>query len=102
MASTRKVSAAAAGAEPILHLAARAEDAMHDFREKRARRRGHIPTVVPYAGYGAPGWARVLCRVLLTKPTPGNDPRYKKIRGWRSFTSVPVSDIAVTIEIENV
>ena len=44
----------------------------------------------------------MLCRVLLTKPTPGNDPRYKKIRGWRSFTSVPVSDIAVTIEIENV
>ncbi len=75
---------------------------MHDFREKHARRRGHIPTVIPYAGYGAPGWARVLCRVLLTKPTPGNDPRYKKIRGWRSFTSVPVSDITVTIEIENV
>ena len=102
MARTRKTSAAVAGAEPILHLAARAEDAMHDFREKHARRRGHIPTVVPYAGYGAPGWARVLCRVLLTKPTAGTDPRYKKIRGWRSFTSVPVSDIAVTIEIGDV
>ncbi|MBC7590972.1 MAG: DUF2183 domain-containing protein, partial [Salinibacterium sp.] len=36
------------------------------------------------------------------KPTRGTDPRYKKIRGWRSFTSVPVNDIAVTIEIENV
>jgi len=99
MARTPKASATATGAEPILHLAARAEDAMHDFREKRARRRGHLPTVVPYAGYGAPGWARVLCRVLLTKPTAGNDPRYKKIRGWRSFTSVPGKNIAVTIGI---
>jgi len=40
--------------------------------------------------------------VLLTKPTPGTDPRYKKIRGWRSFTSVPVNDITVTIEIGDV
>ena len=102
MVRTRRASATAAGAEPILHLAARAEDAVHDFREKHARRRGHIPTVIPYAGYGAPGWTRVLCRVLLTKPTGGTDPRYKKIRGWRSFTSVPVTDIAVTIEIGNV
>ena len=99
MARTRKASATAPGAEPILHLAARAEDAIHDFREKHARRRGHIPTLVPYAGYGAPGWARVLCRVLLTKPTAGSYPRYKKIRGWRSFTSVPVTDISVTIGI---
>ncbi|MHC5795942.1 App1 family protein [Lacisediminihabitans sp. FW035] len=102
MARIPKTSAAVAGAEPILHLAARAEDAVHDFREKFARRRGHTPTVIPYAGYGAPGWARVLCRVLLTKPTAGKDPRYQKIRGWRSFTSVPVNEIAVTIEIGDV
>jgi phosphatidate phosphatase APP1 len=96
------VSAAASGAEPILHLAARAEDAMHDLRERIARRRGHTPTVIPYAGYGASGWVRVLCRVLLTKPSTGDDVRYKKIRGWRSFTSVPVNDIAVTIVIGQV
>ncbi|QNE47071.1 DUF2183 domain-containing protein [Glaciihabitans sp. INWT7] len=102
MARIPKTSATAAGAEPILHLAARAEDTVHELREKWARRRGHLPTIVPYAGYGAPGWARVLCRVLLTKPTAGTDPRYKKIRGWRSFTSVPVNDIVVTIGIGDV
>lgn len=99
MAKTPKVSAAAT--EPILHFAARAEDAAHEFREKHARRRGHIPTVIPYLGYGAPGWARVLCRVLLAKPSAGTDPRYKKIRGWRSFTSVPVNHTTVTISIGN-
>ena len=102
MARTPKASATATGAEPILHLAARAEDAIHDLRERFARRRGQIPTIVPYAGYGAPGWARVLCRVLLTRPSEGNDPRYKKIRGWRSFTSVPVHDTTVTVGIGKV
>lgn len=94
--------ATASGAEPILHLAARAEDRFHDFREKRARKRGHTPTVIPYTGYGAPGWVRVLCRVLLTKPDTEEGSGYGKIRGWRSFTSVPVNDIAVIIAIGDV
>lgn len=84
--------------EPIIpHLASRLEDSFHNFRERRARRRGHLPTVIPYAGYGSPGWIRVLGRVLLSKP--GSATRYKKIRGWRSFTSVPLNDVTVTIRV---
>ena len=75
---------------------------MHEFREKRARRRGLTPTVIPYTGYGAPGWVRVLCRVLLSKPDAPDKVRYKGIRGWRSFTSVPVNDVAVTIGVAGV
>ncbi|WP_213815163.1 App1 family protein [Glaciihabitans sp. dw_435] len=89
-----------AAAEPILHRAARIEDALHDFREKRARKRGLTATVIPYTGYGGKGWARVLCRVLLTKPGPpesSEQARYRNIRGWRSFTSVPVDDIPVLV-----
>lgn len=70
---------------------------MHEIRERRARKRGMTPTVIPYTGYGGDGWVRVLCRVLLTKPTAADTVRYKGIRGWRSFTSVPVNDVAVTI-----
>ena len=101
MAGTRNAADGAVGAEPILHLAARLEDWVHERRERRARRRGYTPTVIPYTCYGADGWIRVLCRVLLTRPSVGGDTavRYKKIRGWRSFTSVPVNDIAVTITI---
>lgn len=99
------------GEEPdvVVHRAARIEDAIHDLREKRARKRGYLPTVVPYTGYGAPTWVRVLGRVLLTKePRPGSraEKKFRKreesIRGWRSFTSVPVNSIAVTVEIEGV
>ena len=89
-------------AEPIMHFAARLDDGLHEFRERRARRRGLTSTVIPYTGYGAPGWIRVLCRVLLTKPAPSPTVRYRNIRGWRSFTSVPVNDVAVTITVNGI
>jgi phosphatidate phosphatase APP1 len=97
MAQSRKAVGGASGSAPIPHFASRVEDWFHDFREKQARRRGHTPTVIPYAGYGSPGWLRVLGRVLLSKP--GGAARYKKIRGWRSFTSVPINDVAVIITV---
>lgn len=100
MVRTRKAVTPASAAEPIIHFAARLEDSLHNFREKRARKRGLTPVVIPYTGYGAPGWVRVLCRVLLAKPAADGDPRYTSIRGWRSFTSVPVNDVAVTIVID--
>ncbi|WP_242682630.1 App1 family protein [Desertivibrio insolitus] len=95
-----KTGVAAAETE-LMHRAARMEDAFHEFREKRARRRGLTSTVIPYTGYGAPGWVRVLARVLLTKPEPAKSERsrYENIRGWRSFTSVPVNDVDVIVRI---
>ena len=91
-----------AAPEPVqlLHRAARMEDAFHRFREARARKRGLTATVIPYAGYGGKGWVRVLGRVLLTRPAKDEEPekaRYRSIRGWRSFTSVPVNDVDVII-----
>ncbi|MCS5733115.1 App1 family protein [Herbiconiux daphne] len=96
-------------AAPRLHRAARIDDAIHEFREKWARRRGHLPTVIPYTGYGSTARIRVLGRVLLTKqPKPGSraartmQRREERVRGWRSFTSVPVGDVEVTIEVEGI
>ncbi len=62
-------------AEPILHRAARIEDAVQIVREQRARRRGLVPTVIPYNGYGARGVDPRAVPVLLTPrrglpPTP--------------------------------
>ncbi|QEO09785.1 App1 family protein [Protaetiibacter larvae] len=88
-----------AGEEPRarVHLAARLDDALHRFRERRARRRGFVPTIVPYPGYGGDGWARVLGRVVLVKPGRRAPDRYTSIRGWRSFTSIPVSDAVLEV-----
>lgn len=93
------------GAEVIMHRAARIEDTVHEFRQKRAQARGKVPTVIPYTGYGSTTWLRVLARVLLTtRPRPGSreSRRARKhlesVRGWRSFTSVPFGNASVTVE----
>jgi phosphatidate phosphatase APP1 len=96
-----------ASVEPIIHRAARIEDSFHEFRARRARKRGFISTVVPYSGYGSTTWVRVLGRVLLARePRNGsraekkNRKRVESIRGWRSFISVPVNDVSVFVEVE--
>jgi len=83
--------------DEILHRAARIEDAFHHWRERRGRQRGLRTTIIPYAGYGAPGWVRVLCRVVLTRGDDAAPQRAAKVRGWRSFFSIPVDDSEVTI-----
>lgn len=83
-----------------LHRAARIDDAWLDWRARRGRKRGLVATVIPYTGYGSPTLLRVLARVLLTKPdaTPAAAPS-QRVRGWRSFTSIPVVSATVTIDV---
>jgi phosphatidate phosphatase APP1 len=69
---------------------------VHEWREQRGRKRGLKTTIIPYTGYGSPGWARVLCRVVLTRGD-GETQRAAKVRGWRSFFSIPVDDVEVII-----
>lgn len=85
---------------PWARRAVAAEDRFHRWRERRGRKRGLTPVVIPYSGYGGDGWIRVLCRVLLAHTDSGTDttrPTRSTIRGWRSFTSIPVADAAVTV-----
>ncbi|WP_411720088.1 App1 family protein [Mycetocola sp.] len=81
-----------------LHRAARIDDAWLDWRARRGRKRGLVATVIPFTGYGSTTLLRVLARVLLTKPdaTPAVAPS-QRVRGWRSFTSIPVVSASVTI-----
>ncbi len=97
MPSLRKQRSEATVATVVLGPWARLEDSVQEFREQRARRRGKRPTVIPYTGYGSPGWIRVLGRVLLTRETRAKRP---SVRGWRSFTSVPVNDIDVVVSVD--
>jgi phosphatidate phosphatase APP1 len=81
-----------------LHRAARIEDAVHEVIERRLRQRGWQPVLTAYTGYGAPGWCRVMARVVLTRVS-ATPKRREKVRGWRSFTNSPVNHAAVTIQI---
>jgi phosphatidate phosphatase APP1 len=81
-----------------LHRAARIDDGILAWRHARGVKRGLVPTVVPFAGYGSTAWVRVLCRVVLTKPEIEDAPE-RSARGWRSFTSIPVVSSKVTVRI---
>ena len=85
----------------------RLEDALHSYREGRARKRGDVQTVLPFTGYGTTEWVRILGRVILAKPgyaSPDENSAGAKairdgIRGWRNFMSPPINTAAVTVGI---
>jgi phosphatidate phosphatase APP1 len=70
----------ATSVEPMLHRAARMEDAVHALRERHARRRG-------------------LSRVLLTRDGEFRTSGDMHVRGWRSFTVVPIDDVVVEVVV---
>ncbi len=78
------------------HVATMLQDRWHRFRRKAAVRRGHMPTVMSFTGYGATGWVRVLSRVVMAPDEAfENGRRLAKmvedgVRGWHNFTSPPV------------
>lgn len=84
-----------------LHRAARADYAITRWRARHARKRGARATVIPYTGYGTTSWIRVLGRVLLTAEPLGRlrNAAPTGVRGWRSFTAIPVENGEVTVRI---
>lgn len=85
------------GSADRLHWLARLEDTWHGWREQRGRRRGLVPTIIPFMGYGSPGRIRVLARVVLRRPGTTPNDRLVSIRGWRSFVNIPVSSTDVVV-----
>ena len=81
-----------------IHWFARLEHRFHAWRERRARKRGRTATIVPFPGYGGPGWVRVVGRVLIL-PKSRRGGRDASVRGWRSFVGIPVSFATVTITV---
>ena len=90
----------------------RLDDWVHRFRERRVVKRGRVPGVIPYIGYGSTEWVRVLGRVLYlpeTEPQEAEAPaeslrpvvaQVARVRGWRSFSSVHVPHSPVRVLID--
>lgn len=89
---------------PRTHLAARLEDTLDALVARRLRRRGWSARPVPYAGYGGPGWVRVLARAVLAAPVVDDSDlpdsgatalaeatQVADVRGWRSFLTSPAA-----------
>ena len=95
---TEPVDSPAASAPEVLWFA-RLERRYHAWRERRARHRGRLATVVALPGYGSPTWVRVVGRVMIPpRPRSRADP-YQGVRGWRSFVAIPVGFARVQVRV---
>ncbi|NLE71605.1 MAG: DUF2183 domain-containing protein [Actinomycetales bacterium] len=89
------------------HVGARLEDRAYALLARRLARRGWVPRIEPYAGYGAPGWVRVMARAVLAPPGTSSAQvaeedaasARRAVRGWRSFLTVPVAHAALRVEV---
>lgn len=81
-----------------VHSAVWIEDSVHAVIEPQLRRRGWQTAIVPYTGYGGPGWVRVMARLVLTRLDPLRRRRSERLRGWRRFAALPVKNARVVIE----
>lgn len=84
-----------------MHRAARVEDHFNAGLHSRFSARGWLPDIHAYTGYGAPGWVRVMARVLLRSPRP-DDRNPSLRRGWRSFATIPVAGTRVEVRVGDV
>ena len=97
---------------PRSHLAARLEDGFDRVVAHELRRRGWTVRIEPYAGYGAPGWVRVLARTLLAAPHVGDEDlpgagadaqagsrSATALRGWRSFATAQVAGAELEVHV---
>lgn len=86
----------------------RIEDRWQRIRAARARRLGFTTIVEPYTGYGSSGWVRVLARVQMAPPPARRlralprRSREPSLRGWRSFTRIPVALAPATVTVDGV
>lgn len=92
------------------HWAARLEDRVYARVNRVLVRRGWVPRVEPYTGYGAPGWVRVMGRTLLAAPGTGGDQAAERdvrsgrraVRGWRSFLTAQLPGQEVVVRVGDV
>ncbi|MET0787706.1 MAG: phosphatase domain-containing protein [Cellulomonas sp.] len=97
---------------PRTHLAARLEDGFDRAVAHQLRGRGWTVRIEPYAGYGAPGWVRVMARTMLAAPHVGDADlpgagasaqagarSASTLRGWRSFATAQVSGAELEVRV---
>lgn len=86
-------------APEVSHAAARFEDRFQRWNRDRMLKHGWKRTVVAYDSYGSESQLRVLARLVLTKDGDSTMDNGDSIRGWRSFTSIPVPEESAWVRV---
>lgn len=88
------------------HVAAVVEDWWCTVAGAFLRRRGWVPRLVPFTGYGSPRRVRVLARVLLVPPSHASGPlaalRHAQRRGAWAYLTLPAPREAVRVTLGGV
>ena len=89
---------------PAPHRGSRFEDAVNHRIALALWKRGWRTRIEPYAGYGAPGWVRVMGRAVLAAPSPadtrtGHPDGVSRGRGWRNLVTVQVAGVAIEARV---
>lgn len=101
----RQRLAAAGGPTPAENVATHLQEQWNRWHRSRALRRGFVPTVMAFTGYGTTSWVRVLSRVVLAKDEDFlNGRRLSKVvadgvHGWRNFVAPPMAYAEVEVEV---
>lgn len=100
----RQAPAVADEASPPEQLATLAYYSFQKKRRQRSRKRGDIPRILSFTGYGSTRWVRIFSRVLLSKPQWSEVEYVTQIlrdgvRGWQNFVSPPIAYAKVVIEV---
>lgn len=92
----------------VLHPGARFDDALNRRAIPILRRRGMVPEIIPFTGYGGAKFVRVLARAVMHYPDQEDTDRTREgrldeaIRGWRSFIGTHVPMLPVQIKAGDV
>ncbi|WP_077490949.1 App1 family protein [Sinomonas mesophila] len=94
------VRAATPRLRPLFNVAQRLGRGWNAMRTRMVRNGDYVAQVVAYRGYGTTRRVRVLARVMYARPgLHGREDTFMNVRGWVSFTSVPIEYAEVTVEI---
>ncbi|WP_407342956.1 App1 family protein [Pengzhenrongella phosphoraccumulans] len=85
---------------PPAHRRSRFESGVRHRAAQALWKHGWRTRVEPYAGYGAPGWVRVMGRTVLAPPSgrsAGEGPHHvvPRDRGWRNLITAQVQGVEV-------
>src|SRR5699024_1731023 len=91
-------------ASPPEQLATLAYYSFQKKRRQRSRKRGDIPRILSFTGYGSTRWVRIVSRVLRSQPQWSvgeyvTQIRRDGVRGWQNFVSPPIAYAKVVIEV---
>ncbi|MDO4239835.1 App1 family protein [Micrococcus sp.] len=87
------------------NLATHLQESWNRWHRSRALKKGYVPTLMAFTGYGSTSWVRILSRVVIANDEDFlNGRRLSKVvadgvHGWRNFVAPPMAYAQVQVQV---